>query len=138
MYVAIFILHSPFTYLLLNNRLERNSTTKDAYIIEVALRLDDRCIGRVLCHELHRVACLVIVEPLERGFVLYQHGSDLPIVHDWLLLDEYDVAIMDTCAYHAVAGGSQAEICINISSSFDITLEVLICKYRFPTGDVAE
>lgn len=99
------------------------------------MHFDDGWVGGVFCHELDDVVSFVVVEAFEGGFVVYEDGGDLAVFDEWLLFDKYDVAIVDACADHGVAGGAEAEVCVDVGAGFDVAFEVFISKDGFPTGD---
>lgn len=56
----------------------------------------------VFCKKLKNPGFLIIIHPLQGGFIFDQNGGNFTIIHHFLLFDEYNIPILNSGPYHAI------------------------------------
>ena len=93
---------------------------------------------RVFCEKLKNPGFLIIIDPLQRGFIVNDNSGNFTIFNHGLFPNENNVTIIYSGPDHGIALCLQAEISLNVGPGFHIQINFFICHDRFPTGNVPQ
>ena len=95
--------------------LEGDGFAQDIYAVKLGAREGHRGVAWIFGAEDKLAFLGVVVYPLKRRLVLYDDYRYFTVFHSRLTLDENEVAVKNSRAYHTVAVRGKAEVCIKVT-----------------------
>ena len=78
----------------------------------------------------------IILNTLQGGFITNQDSGNFTIIHHFLFSDEHNIPVIDSGPDHGITLGLQAEISMNVCTSFHIQFLFFVGKNRGSTSNV--
>ena len=118
--------------------LKSNSFSKYTESPRIILPADeDRPIALIGCAQLD-AAVAQLVNALECSVVVDQNGGNRAIIHEILLFDENNVAVVDARFNHRIAFAAEREVAVYIITQRDGNGIILVGEDGFAAGNAAE